>query len=240
MDISSTLSGLDKPLRPVFITPESSMEIKFPETWYPVILVTASRPVPSGYRRVEGGFMYVQGAADDEEAWSHGLKSVQFWDNHTMLLECSREEEVIKLIEGIVGERTSTNEIEKDVSVIASTGLSLGIGDVTQGKTTILVCGETRQSELEDINVLYLHIPTKSKPITLLTQKIFPQAIAFALDNGVLTNSPISILATDSSRQTLDLSISITLILLSLFFDDNGISPSFSPPFRRNLHSKDK
>jgi tRNA A64-2'-O-ribosylphosphate transferase len=201
------------------------MDFTLPEECYPVILVTASKPVPSGYRQFEG-FMYVQGAADDEEAWSHGLKSIQFWDSHIKLLACSREEEVVRLIKEIVGERR-TDEMKEDVSIIAATGLSLGVGNVIPGRTMI-TCGARKGSEQGVDNVLYLHIPTKGKPVTALTQQIFPQAVTFALNHGILNDSPISILAIDSTRANLDLSISITLVLLSLFFNDNG-TPNLHP-----------
>lgn len=168
--------------------------------------------------------MYVQGAADDEEAWSHGLTSSQFWENHKRLLECTQEEEVIRLIKEIVEEK-GTDEMDEDVSRIGSTRLSLGVGRVVPGRKMI-VCGVTESSEDKDANVLYLNIPKKQKPVTVLTQKIFPQAVTFAFDHGILNSSPITIIATDPSRTNLDLSISITLILLSLFINDNG-TPSF-------------
>jgi tRNA A64-2'-O-ribosylphosphate transferase len=201
------------------------MDFTLPEECYPVILVTASKPVPSGYRQFEG-FVYVQGAADDEEAWSHGLKSIQFWDSHLRLLACSREEEVIRLIKEIVGERKK-DRMKEDVSIIDATGLSLGVGNVIPGRTMI-ICGARQGSEQGVDNVLYLHNPTRGKPVTALTQQIFPQAVIFALNNGILNNSPISILATDSTQPNLDLSISITLVLLSLFFNDNG-APNLYP-----------
>jgi hypothetical protein len=109
------------------------------------------------------------------------------------------------------------------LSPIASTCLSLGIGDARPGDATI-ICGAEGHPIVEDKNVLHIHIPHKSKLVTIMTRTLFPETISFALKRGILNHSRISITATDLSRQTLDLSIAITLVLLCLFFDDKGIS----------------
>jgi hypothetical protein len=209
---------LDKPLKPIFITPESSLEIMISEEYYPVLLATASEVVPGGYKRSEG-FVYVQGAADDEESWSYGLNSVQFWSHAQELLRCTREDELVRCICQTV-RKEGPKELEPDYSVIGFTGISLGIGSFGHGNATI-VCGKLNETK-ED--TMYVDISSKSKLVVALTRKIFPSIVSFALAKGILNHSPLSILAVDNSRETLDLSISISLVLLTLFFDDNGIS----------------
>lgn len=85
-----SFSDLSKPLRPIWVTPESTLPEEHNELrnaeFYPIVLVTASRCVPDGYERLEG-FSYVQGAADDEEMWASGLKPDIFWSNADHLLD---------------------------------------------------------------------------------------------------------------------------------------------------------
>jgi Rit1 N-terminal domain len=207
---------LDKPLKPIFITPESSLEITMSGEYYPVFLVTASEVVSAGYKRLEG-YVYVQGAADDEESWSHGLTSIQFWEHADELVQCTREDELTRKISRIVGNQVPT-EVEYECSAIGASGISLGIGSSARGAATI-ICGNPGESTEK---TLYVDISHKSKPVRVLTKTIFPSVISFALANGILDHSPVTILAIDTSRQTLDLSIAVALVLLTLFFNDDG------------------
>ena len=213
---------LDKPLRPVFITPELDINLLLSNEYHPVILLTASSLVPCGHKRIEG-FVYVQGAADDEEAWAHGLTSPQFWDHNEKLLNCVQEGELVHEIRRIIGDGVLLTTKE-EISRIGSSGIFLGIGTIIREHATI-ICGSEDNSQQK--NVLYLHIPRKAKPVTVMTQSLFPAAISFTIKHGILTNSSISIIATESSKQVVDLSIAVTLILLCLFFDDQGIFPFF-------------
>ena len=71
------LPALDRPLRPLWVTPASG---RFPyvapdATFLPVICVSASCAIDavdgrsSGIGRRAGGFSYVQGSGDDHELW---------------------------------------------------------------------------------------------------------------------------------------------------------------------------
>jgi len=207
---------LKKPLQTFFLTPGSSLDISFSDDYYPVILLTASAVVPGGYQRYPG-FTYVQGAADDEESWSHGLRSSQFWEHAETLLYSSTEDELIGAIKRII-DNEGPKEMLQDISAIASTGVSIGIGSMAMKHATI-ICGAKDQSTKE---LLYLSIPSKIKPVVALTQTIFPAVITFAVDNNILSYSPLSILAVDTSKDVTDLAVGVSLVLLSLFFDDQG------------------
>jgi hypothetical protein len=189
------------------------------DEYYPVILLTASKCVANGHERVDG-FIYVQGAADDEESWSHGLNSTQFWQNQNKLLECTQEDELLEVINEIV-RNVTPKTTQDDYSRIGVSNLYLGVGGGMPGTPTI-VCGHGTEGVLEQSMELKLSIPSKSKPLTVMIQKVFPVAISFAFKHGILNNSSIAIVATDSSRPSIDLSIAVTLVLLSLFFDDQG------------------
>jgi hypothetical protein len=70
-----------------------------------------------------------------------------------------------------------------------------------------------------------VNIPQKSNVVRVTVHEILPKVVSFALNNDIF-NNPICIKAANTSRQTLDLSVAITLVLLSLFFNDNGTQPS--------------
>jgi len=220
VDIPSISALLDKPLRPVFITPESNLNITTSKDYYPVILLTASSLVSCGHNRIDG-FVYIQGAADDEESWAHGLTSLLFWDSYEKMLDCRDEGELISTIEEIVAISMPLETME-DLSQIGSTRITLGVGSMVPTHPTI-ICGSEGDSMREDENVLYLCIPRKSKPWNMV-QTIFPSIISFAIKHGIFNNSPISILATNASRPVLDVSIATTLVLLCSFCDDKGKS----------------
>ncbi|KAI9465168.1 initiator tRNA phosphoribosyl transferase [Lactarius psammicola] len=104
-DSSYALPTLDRPLRPLWVTPVSG---RFPHvapdaTFLPVICVSASRAIGAavdergsgdvglaGLGRRAGGFSYVQGSGDDHELWAQGLTPEIFWQNRTELLACPR------------------------------------------------------------------------------------------------------------------------------------------------------
>ena len=174
-------------------------------------------------------FTYIQGSADDEEAWSHGLKSDLFWEYHRGLLEYLRETDLVARIREIVTGETNREvekEEEEDVSGIRGMNLRLGIGRGDCMGKTMIICGgmENGFQGLEE-NFLFVDLPKKGKCVTYLTKTIFPKTVEFAFDQGILKNHSITILSINSSRENLDLSIAIMLILLSLFFNDNGTSP---------------
>jgi tRNA A64-2'-O-ribosylphosphate transferase len=101
-DISNLRSKLQKPLRPIWVTQGSSLPEAPPSftDFHAIVLCTASRRVHGG-EVSEGG--YIQGAADDHEAWSHGLTPTVFWSNKDMLLN-TNEDDLPKLIRKLVSE----------------------------------------------------------------------------------------------------------------------------------------
>ena len=100
LDMSAFRSAVEKPIRPVWVTPESritSVKTVF-EDYHPVICCTASRRV-SGGEVSEGG--YIQGSGDDTENWAYGLTPPVFWANSEILLS-TPEAELPALIKELV------------------------------------------------------------------------------------------------------------------------------------------
>ncbi|KAF8593548.1 initiator tRNA phosphoribosyl transferase [Ceratobasidium sp. AG-I] len=90
-----TLPSLTKPLRPLWISPDSSNprvpSVDASSPFYPIICLSASRRVQDGVDR-QLGFTYVQGSGDDHEMWSQGLTPSVYWRHKSELLACSQDE----------------------------------------------------------------------------------------------------------------------------------------------------
>ncbi|KAF9694950.1 hypothetical protein EKO04_007202 [Ascochyta lentis] len=108
-DIQALRSKLQKPLRPMWVTQTSTLPQTTPvfPDFHPIILCTASRRV-QGAEASEGG--YIQGAADDHEAWSHGLTPPLFWSNKDDLLR-TNEEDLPATIAELVSQDRGTDAI---------------------------------------------------------------------------------------------------------------------------------
>lgn len=99
-------SKLQKPLRPIWVTQQSSLPESSPKfsDFHPIVLCTASRRV-RGAEASENG--YIQGAADDHEAWSHGLTPPVFWKHKDLLMSTS-EEDATDVISKLIKEQRSS------------------------------------------------------------------------------------------------------------------------------------
>ncbi|KAF3356407.1 hypothetical protein VdG1_03687 [Verticillium dahliae VDG1] len=112
LDLAPLRAQLTKPLRPLWITPDTPLlrpqttttpaapRSTVFEDAHPVICCTASRRVAGGELR-EGGYVYVQGAGDDTENWACGLTAELFWAHADQLLD-TPEGELPALVRGLV------------------------------------------------------------------------------------------------------------------------------------------
>ncbi|KXJ93005.1 initiator tRNA phosphoribosyl transferase-domain-containing protein [Microdochium bolleyi] len=119
LDLAPYRAALRKPLRPVWVTQESHLDIPEDddgddsaadvaggrargvtvfEDFHPVICCTSSRRVVGG-EMSEGG--YIQGAGDDTENWAFGLTPPVFWANADLLLS-TPETELPDLVKSLV------------------------------------------------------------------------------------------------------------------------------------------
>ncbi|KAK9238335.1 tRNA A64-2'-O-ribosylphosphate transferase [Lipomyces kononenkoae] len=136
IDMASIHQKLDKPLRPIWVTPDPSLILPpDPPTFddcYAIVLCTASRMVQDGTER-RHGYTYVQGAADDHEAWASIITPNLFWANKELLLKVSAYELEQIIQDGQLQAQPSvdslaicTNSGLLDISAIADTGIYIG------------------------------------------------------------------------------------------------------------------
>ncbi|KAI0741054.1 initiator tRNA phosphoribosyl transferase [Earliella scabrosa] len=93
---SYSLPNLPRPLRPIWITPATSVFPRLPNgdsaRYIPVVCVSASKQVSEGVERRTHGFSYVQGSGDDHELWGMGLNPQLFWQHKQTLIDTDRED----------------------------------------------------------------------------------------------------------------------------------------------------
>jgi tRNA A64-2'-O-ribosylphosphate transferase len=184
------------------------------------VLCTASRRV-QGAEASEGG--YVQGAADDHEAWSHGLIPPVFWKHKDLLMKTSEEqapEVVAELLkeESENGTSSTATLIKPSTSLYISTSQNV---DLT-GFDVVISCTPEPipSSTLKEAKVKY-YLPLKCQ-----TGKLGSRDLRNELP---LLPNFLSSLSTASSPNILvccptgkDLSVGTALAILSLHADENG------------------
>ncbi|SAM02783.1 hypothetical protein [Absidia glauca] len=224
VDVERLARLIKKPLRPVWLTPQSSLDQAIDTSaFYPVICVSASEFIEGGCQARPSGFLYVQGSADDQEAWSLGLTCGLFWKHQKEILHHANtcEAKVVALVEDYRRERQQAAMDDDDGVAHLIQGTSLVIGNrraaLGWGKTydAIIQCIATNDDEPKR-NRLDLAIPEGKKGQHIL-EKAIPQAIAFA--RPFLTqNKKVLVYSIDGK----DRAVGIALALLVDYYSDQG------------------
>lgn len=90
--MSSIASLITKPLRPIWISPQTTfLEDYIPtfqsDKFYPILCISTSELIDKKIsNNISSNFDYVQGAGDDEETWSLGLTHKLFWHHLDLIL----------------------------------------------------------------------------------------------------------------------------------------------------------
>jgi tRNA A64-2'-O-ribosylphosphate transferase len=228
----STAFQLSKPLRPIWVTPESHLTPTHTvfQDFHPIICCTVSRRV-SGGELSEGG--YIQGAGDDTENWAHGLSPAIFWENQETLMS-KPEHELLDLIEMLVqdhqavspaaGGRLTTGPIGPTSSILVRALGSIHENDIKDSCVISLLSKITDQStwykspSRMDIGLGPHKLGSRGLRLALPSIATFAEKAFIRIqDNNELNRCIIS------CESGTDLSIGVALALLCLFFDENGI-----------------
>ncbi|PSR76540.1 hypothetical protein PHLCEN_2v8386 [Hermanssonia centrifuga] len=111
---SYVLPNLERPLRPLWITPSTSAYPHIPQegrAFFPVVCVSASKQIQEGVERRSNGFSYVQGSGDDHELWGLGLTPDIFWKHKDKILNTDRSK-LKDLVTALVAERSTQARTE--------------------------------------------------------------------------------------------------------------------------------
>jgi tRNA A64-2'-O-ribosylphosphate transferase len=223
-------ASITKPLRPIWITPDSSLSEKDAifEDFHPIICCTVSRRVPGG--ELSGG-EYIQGAGDDTENWAHGLTPALFWSNQEILLSSSEYDlpEVIEtLLQSSTGAgvgNTGVVRCLKPTSCLFVAPLSaIEPNNMDTDTCVIALLPKVTQESTWKRSKMSLHVglgPHKLGSRNL--RMALPTIVDFA--STILAKAESSqtkkdvIIACETGK---DLSIGVALALLCLLFNENG------------------
>lgn len=227
LDLAALKKVLPKPIRPVWITPESNLSetTEIYEDFHPVICCTASRRVPGG-EVSEGG--YIQGSGDDTENWAFGLTPTVFWANKQVLLD-SPESEVPDLIHDLCSasppkaQSLDLASIKPTECLFVTTSHDL---DILPGEGQIVIHLSPDVAEADK----WIISPTKML-VGIGPHKIGSKGLRTALPHIVdfvttrlhkqaFGSTPFKIVAACPSGK--DHSVGVALALLCLLFDDQG------------------
>ncbi|KAF2715179.1 hypothetical protein K504DRAFT_421695 [Pleomassaria siparia CBS 279.74] len=209
---------IQKPLRPLWVIQSSSIPEtppSFPE-FHPVVLCTASRRVHGNEGSEEG---YIQGAADDQEAWSHGLTSKLFWSNKDKILN-TNEDELPDLIASLItddkGPDAAPILISPTTRLFVSSSQNVDISSFE----TIISCAPSPLTTTNPayLNKNYLHLPCGTGKLgsrDLRTQLSRLPAFFTALPEDIG-----NILVCCPTGK--DLSVGVALAILCSYTDENG------------------
>ncbi|KAM5342346.1 hypothetical protein ACJ41O_013312 [Fusarium nematophilum] len=226
---------LTKPLRPFWVTPESSLPDDAPSSIFddfrPVVCCTASRRVV-GSEMDEGG--YIQGSADDTETWAHGLTAPLFWENMSDLLEAA-EAELPDLIRKLVSEEGATKKDEGPriqlTPHISACALPLPAHET---ECRIALAQEATPKDAWIKSKTYMEAGLgKGKTASRTLRAALPDICAFA--SGLFASGADHVVvACDSGK---DLSVGVALAISCYLFDEEGIyrSPSADVSFTKTL-----
>lgn len=235
-DVELLRSRIRKPMRPIWVTQTSSVPEappSFPE-FQPIVLCTASRRV-NGAEGSEGG--YIQGAADDHEAWSQGLTPTLFWAHREQLLG-TNEEDLPDLIKRLVKEETASDAAPILVKPTSSLYISTTQNLNTAPFDVVISCGpEPLPGLISGAKTSYLHLQCQTGKLgsrDLRTQLKRLPILETWLPPGS-THTDKKILICDSTGK--DLAVGTALAILCMYTDASG-ALTFLPDRRAKIDKK--
>ncbi|EMD67498.1 hypothetical protein COCSADRAFT_289802 [Bipolaris sorokiniana ND90Pr] len=214
-------SKLKKPLRPIWITQKSYLPDSAPSfpDFHPIVLCTASRRV-HGAEASESG--YIQGAADDHEAWSHRLTPSLFWENKDVLMRVN-EEDAPEVIAKLIKEQKGSGAIASLIKPTLQLYISSSEDVQLAGFETVVSCTPEpfATSALKDAGVKhYLNLKCQTGKLgsrDLRTQLLHLIPFFSSLQTPETRDKILVCCPTGK-----DLSVGAALAILCLYTDESG------------------
>jgi tRNA A64-2'-O-ribosylphosphate transferase len=183
------------------------------------VLCTASRRV-EGAEASEGG--YVQGAADDHEAWSHGLTPPVFWRNKDLLMSTS-EEDALEVVAKLIAEESRNGTSSGAILIKPTSSLyitSSQDADLENFDVVISCTPEPFESGVLKQARIKHYLPLKCQTGKLGSRDLrneLPRLLDFF--SGLAELSPRILVCCPTGK---DLSVGTALAILCLYTSDNG------------------
>ncbi|GAM86710.1 hypothetical protein ANO11243_047290 [Dothideomycetidae sp. 11243] len=152
LEIDITGVKLDRPLKAIWVTQatvgqlDGALRAAREEEMYPLVLCTASG---NDVRETEGDYDYVQGAADDAEAWACGLKPDVFWNNIEPLMACDEDglpDMIVALVEKAASIHGQRSGQAAPVRILPTNSIWVGTGTESEQDWDIVI--DLRQGQV--------------------------------------------------------------------------------------------
>lgn len=216
VDIEFIKMYLDKPLHPIWVTPDSTLPDNRPEYdgFYPVVLCTASRMAQDG-TELRQGYTYVQGAADDHELWARNLYPQLLWAHIDELGQLKGDEELLALVDQFADSAgNSRTKASFDIIRLVPTNIWLtNSRPVSTDHQTVIDLTEKTESEPEqppDYSYSIIRCPLTAGKKGAKDLRIKLPSIINALGSP-----PSGVLIVDPNY---DFSIGVALAIMCLFY----------------------
>ncbi|KAG5365494.1 hypothetical protein CJU90_4577 [Yarrowia sp. C11] len=209
VDIEKLKKTLDKPVKPIWITPKDMLHDEPPKytDFYPLVLCTASEMVQDGTDR-RNGYIYVQGAADDHEEWAEKLTPALLWSHKQVLGDMNKSD--TELLEYIDSLEDVKNTSEDSTVTIEPTGMSFGTSQKPESFAAIISVAKTAPTHPK---VLHKPLGEGKKGAKELRTALEPIS-KFYKD---FVGQKVLVMADED-----DLAVCIVLTLFCLYFNENG------------------
>lgn len=225
LDVEALRQKLGRPMRLQWVVGHSTKALmaaasdleKGDTPYHTVMLCSASKRV-KGAEMSEGG--YIQGAGDDSEGWSHGLTSEVFWRHKDMLFQAT-EEELPTLIQELVSKEKRSQESYQATLIEPTSNLYIGATSAHEplSEYDLIIDCQTLEYDGENgAKRLNLRCATGKLGSRDLRHKL--HAVHSSAADALQRNPACRILITCETGR--DLSVGVALLLLCLFYADNG------------------
>ncbi|CUS10941.1 unnamed protein product [Tuber aestivum] len=220
VDLSSYTQTITKPLRPVWVSPESILPISpsKPEEFTPVILLTASKTTLG--EGMEGE--YIQGAGDDHEGWAteSGLTPTLFWRHHTKIMS-TPEKDLPEVIKNLSPPPSNSTLDGSQITRIGQTNISIAPTSaiptlpLAPAFDHIICTSPTPLPPAKGTSPIPSHHPIPNTPPgAKLLRKLLPEI------TSSITSPAGNILVTCDSGE--HVAACVALALLCMYYDDDG------------------
>ncbi|KAF8554921.1 initiator tRNA phosphoribosyl transferase [Imleria badia] len=236
---SYALPTLAYPLRPIWITPATTVFPTFPKrpdrAFYPIICVSASKQVMEGVERRASGFAYIQGSGDDHELWGMGLTPTLYW-RHRVEILAAGSSDLPDIVQSLVSASSRPDDAIDPNHPLRSTPIqhisgrisictiaSLQRPDLLQAHPDVAFVCLTPQDpdqtagSTDESRMLRIQTPEGKKGQHHFLTVVLPRSMPFIQHH--LQNQRTLCIACNTGT---DISVGVALAVLALFFRPDG------------------
>ncbi|KAI5849508.1 tRNA A64-2'-O-ribosylphosphate transferase [Morchella snyderi] len=222
LDLAPIKRVITKPLKPLWITPDSPLPGAPPVfvEFIPLLLVTASQMVKGA--GIEGE--YIQGAGDDHEGWAleSGLTPDLFWAHHKALLAARNDGDLLELTHAIVSSTSTTSAPGSGSTLVKPTSeIYIGAVGAESGSSYDMIINCTTTSLDTKCQTIPFPVPEGRKGAKFLRTELagVMAAVEKCVAQGQGSGRKRMLVVCASGNEVAPV---VALVVLCLYYDDDG------------------